>query len=291
MSNSPVTTIKPQIAHIRFMIRRDMPDVLDIERKTFKDLAWEEIEFMRILRHRNCVGMVAEVNERVVGFFIYELHNYHLRLLSLAVDPGFRGQGIGNQCVSKLQSKLSPQRRTHLLVLVPEYCEEALPFLAKHDTNVKVHLTQTKGQMTYMPVFSAMTAKDTMEAQDLMDTILGDHNCKSENILKLITNGSRYGIVVRDNESMAFMGFVLYERDSKGITLNGEFGVMVGSEFRQRGFGRALLQELAKQKLLITFHNVCLTCEVQTAFLKAVGVPVPALNRFVDVAWIPQGAK
>ena len=45
--------------HIRWMIRRDMPEVLQIERTSF-EYPWSEEDFIRCLRQRNCIGMVAE---------------------------------------------------------------------------------------------------------------------------------------------------------------------------------------------------------------------------------------
>jgi len=43
--------------HIRWMIRRDMPEVLDIESGSF-EFPWSEEDFIRCLRQRNCIGMV-----------------------------------------------------------------------------------------------------------------------------------------------------------------------------------------------------------------------------------------
>ena len=51
---------RPQCdVQIRWMIRRDMPEVLDIERLSF-EFAWTEEDFLCCLRQRNCIGMVAE---------------------------------------------------------------------------------------------------------------------------------------------------------------------------------------------------------------------------------------
>ena len=46
-------------AHIRWMIRRDMPEVLAVEGESF-EFPWCEEDFLRCLRQRNCIGMVAE---------------------------------------------------------------------------------------------------------------------------------------------------------------------------------------------------------------------------------------
>src|SRR5215470_6285738 len=93
--------------HIRWMIRRDMPEVLAIESHSF-EFPWSEDDFIRCLRQRNCIGMVAERDERVVGFMIYELHRNRLHILNFAVHPDFRRHGVGHQMATKLIGKLSP---------------------------------------------------------------------------------------------------------------------------------------------------------------------------------------
>src|SRR6202023_1574035 len=95
-------TEKEQIrVHIRWMIRRDMPEVLQTEQESF-EFAWAEEDFLRCLRQRNCIGMVAEQGEKVVGFMIYELHKNKLHILNFAV------------------SKLSSHRRTRITLEVRE---------------------------------------------------------------------------------------------------------------------------------------------------------------------------
>jgi ribosomal-protein-alanine N-acetyltransferase len=101
------------------MIRRDMPEVLAIEAKSF-EFPWSEDDFIRCLRQRNCIGMVAERDERVVGFMIYELHKNRLHILNFAVHPEFRRNGVGSQMALKLVGKLSPQRRSRILLEVRE---------------------------------------------------------------------------------------------------------------------------------------------------------------------------
>ena len=92
--------------HIRWMIRRDMAEVLEIENEGF-EFPWSEDDFIRCLRQRNCIGMVAEHEDRVVGFMIYELHKTRLHLLNFAVGKDFRRRGVGAQMLAKLIAKLS----------------------------------------------------------------------------------------------------------------------------------------------------------------------------------------
>jgi [ribosomal protein S18]-alanine N-acetyltransferase len=105
--------------HIRWMIRRDMPDVLRIEQASHEH-PWTEEDFLRSLRQRNCIGMVAEMGERVVGFMIYELHKTKLHILDFAVHPSQRRLAIGTQMIQKLASKLSSHRRTAITLEVRE---------------------------------------------------------------------------------------------------------------------------------------------------------------------------
>lgn len=130
--------------HIRWMIRRDMPEVLKAELASF-DFAWTEEDFLRCLRQRNCIGMVAEVDgpigtmngphtgSRVIGFMIYELHKNRLHVLNFAVHPQARRTGIGSQMVAKLINKLSTHRRQKITLAVRERNLSAQMFFRAHD--------------------------------------------------------------------------------------------------------------------------------------------------------------
>lgn len=117
--SEPNIAMKPIRTHICWMLRRDMPEVLDIERLAF-EFPWFEEEFIRCLCQRNCIGMVAEHAERVVGFMIYELHKSRLHILNFAVAADLRRRGIGRQMIEKLIGKLSSQRRTRITLEVRE---------------------------------------------------------------------------------------------------------------------------------------------------------------------------
>ncbi len=115
----PATDDNKSCVHIRWMIRRDMPSVLEIENGSF-EFPWSEEEFIRCLRQRNCIGMVAESNEEVTGFMIYELDKNKLHLLNFAVHQKFRRSGVGRAMIEKLVSKLTNQRRSRITLEVRE---------------------------------------------------------------------------------------------------------------------------------------------------------------------------
>lgn len=117
----------PVCVHIRWMIRRDMPAVLDIESQSF-EFPWSEEEFIRCLRQRNCIGMVAEEHDQVVGFMIYELHKNRLHILNFSVHPDARRRGVGRAMITKLLGKLSHERRNRLMLEVRETNLEAQLF-------------------------------------------------------------------------------------------------------------------------------------------------------------------
>jgi ribosomal-protein-alanine N-acetyltransferase len=132
--------------HIRWMIRRDMTEVLEIENACF-EFPWLEDDFIRCLRQRNCIGMVAESepdgrlvlpnsgnsgiitpnasraskNEnRIVGFMVYELNKTRIHVLNFAVAPDVRRLNVGTQMLDKLVAKLSTSRRNRVLLEVRE---------------------------------------------------------------------------------------------------------------------------------------------------------------------------
>jgi len=105
--------------HVRWMIRRDMQEVLEIEREAF-EFPWSDEDFTRCLRQRNCIGMVAESGDSVVAFMIYELHRSRLHVLNFAVARSHRRLGIGTRMMEKLVGKLTPERRSRIVLEVRE---------------------------------------------------------------------------------------------------------------------------------------------------------------------------
>lgn len=91
---------------IRWLIRRDLPEVLEIERRSF-EFAWDIEDLLRCIRQRNCIGMVAERDHRIVGFMVY-------------THPDHRREGIGSTMVRRLVDRLSQQRRKEIVLEVRE---------------------------------------------------------------------------------------------------------------------------------------------------------------------------
>ena len=117
--NVMLKTTVPLRTVIRWMVRRDIPQVLKAEQECYTS-GWTEDDFLRCLRQCNCIGMVSAIGDEVAGYMLYELDRSEIRLLNLAVVPAFRRQGVGRQMVAKLIAKLSGNQRTRLTLDVRE---------------------------------------------------------------------------------------------------------------------------------------------------------------------------
>ena len=105
------------VISVRWLINRDYPQVLEIEEGCF-EFPWLRVDFVRCLRDRDVTGLVAECNEEVVGYIIYECCKNYFHVLNLAVRSDFRGQGVGRGLVERIFKKLSVERRDRVLVEV-----------------------------------------------------------------------------------------------------------------------------------------------------------------------------
>jgi hypothetical protein len=133
--------------HTRWMIARDLPDVLAVDAATGG--TWTREEMLRHLRRRNCIGMVADVGprwrEEIGGFFLYELVKGGLKLLTFAVEPGERADGVAGAMFTKLVYKLDSHRRIHLelsALVRPEWRTSDVRALCSAD------------DMPYLPIFA-----------------------------------------------------------------------------------------------------------------------------------------
>lgn len=103
------------------MIRQDMYRVLEIEKQCFGSGAWNQDEFIRHLRIRNTIGMVAELDDHILGYMVYALHKATLELLNLGVDPKYQRSGVGSALMEKLKRKIHAGSRSKLVAMVSEH--------------------------------------------------------------------------------------------------------------------------------------------------------------------------
>jgi ribosomal-protein-alanine N-acetyltransferase len=110
------------LVNLRWLIRRDFPEVLEIARdaSTFPS---NEKELISCLRSRTCIGKVAEYGNRIVGFFIYHLGKLRVHLDCFAVAEDMRRGGVGGQIVNNLSQKIAYGRRKFLTTDADESCD------------------------------------------------------------------------------------------------------------------------------------------------------------------------
>lgn len=112
----------------RFMIRRDLSAVLEIEDASF-EFPWGVNDFLGVLRARNGFGLVVEDRRQVIGYAAYETHRCRLQLLSFAVAHEHRRRGAGTMLLKRLTGRLSANRRNRITCEVRETNLPALQFL------------------------------------------------------------------------------------------------------------------------------------------------------------------
>jgi ribosomal-protein-alanine N-acetyltransferase len=101
-----------QKVSIRWLIKKDMRFVLRIQESL--EFPWTETDFLEALGNTNCIGMVAEINNEIAGYMIYELYREYFYIVNLAVKETLRKQKVGSQLVNMLQDRLSHHRRTSI---------------------------------------------------------------------------------------------------------------------------------------------------------------------------------
>lgn len=110
--------------HIRWMIRRDVPEVLEIEKLSYEK-TWGEEKLIRMLRKRNVIANVVEHDDLVVAYCVYALKKHSVRILKLAVHPDQRRLGVGTTIVRRLLSK-----RRKVIAVIDERNKSAQLFLS-----------------------------------------------------------------------------------------------------------------------------------------------------------------
>ncbi len=120
--------------HSRWLVRKDLPEVLDIERRQYSD-PWNKRDFELMLRNKETLGMVAEVSpdtwpfgdlevredpERIAGFCMYSLLRKRIVIHNIAVHPEDTRRGIATEMINRLKVKLAPDKRWRIMAEISE---------------------------------------------------------------------------------------------------------------------------------------------------------------------------
>ncbi len=75
---------------------------------------------MNCLRQRNCIGMIVERDDEMVGFMVYELFRSTIHVLNFAIATEHRNRGYGRAMVDCLKSKIDQQKRQRITLEVSD---------------------------------------------------------------------------------------------------------------------------------------------------------------------------
>jgi [ribosomal protein S18]-alanine N-acetyltransferase len=94
MARAPVISAESPELHFRTMSRADLTEIMEIENISFPT-PWTEAMILRELETPHSIHRVAEREGRVAGYMISWLTPPEAMIMSIAVRPDWRGQGIG----------------------------------------------------------------------------------------------------------------------------------------------------------------------------------------------------
>src|SRR5690606_9215860 len=87
--------------NLRPMTRADLPDVLEIERRSFEQPYSREI-LAQELKIKAAYLKVATHRKKVIGYIDFWLVHDEMELISIAVDPTFKRRGVGEALMQEM---------------------------------------------------------------------------------------------------------------------------------------------------------------------------------------------
>ncbi|HUS05252.1 MAG TPA: ribosomal protein S18-alanine N-acetyltransferase [Bryobacteraceae bacterium] len=85
---------------------RDFRRILEIENASFGTDAWDREIFLAYLRDYPDLFFVARLGRRICGYAVTCMDRTSAELASIAVDPDFRGHGVGRSLLRHTASRL-----------------------------------------------------------------------------------------------------------------------------------------------------------------------------------------
>ncbi|MEO6077286.1 MAG: GNAT family N-acetyltransferase [Candidatus Andersenbacteria bacterium] len=272
---------------IRWLLTKaDLSEVVAIERRCF-EFSWTEECFRHWLGQRDCIGVVAELEDgRIAGFMIYTYPRF--RILNFAVTPWAWRRGIGRKMLEKLKEKAMTKRMSHVSALVPIYCEDAIPFFQRFEDFVNMYRVAEKGVMPAILEPELMIDEDIPKVQAIEDAyfrkekgwdleprdIMGLRHPHPQRRSEDSPIFKHHGLVIRTLEQEV-VGYALYRYEEDIVVLDGRRGIVVREDYHRRGIGSALLSAVGSGSI-IRFEDINLASIRAVPFLRKHGVELPA---------------
>ena len=117
---------------MRWLIRRDLPSVCDIDENIYGDECWKRKDFVQTLSQKTTIGMTCEYKDQNLGYIIYTLNKDNIKIVRLCVDPLYMGEGIGTFMLKRMIEKIdTSSKRNRLTIDIDETNVIAQLFLRK----------------------------------------------------------------------------------------------------------------------------------------------------------------
>ena len=105
--------------NIRHMIRRDLDEIIEIERDNF-DRPWTEQEFISFARHPEARPRVVTCGPRVIGYCMSIKVDREHRIMNLAVSKRVQRGGVGRLMIGDLKEIVQRHWRRSMVAEVRE---------------------------------------------------------------------------------------------------------------------------------------------------------------------------
>ena len=83
----------------------DLSLIHQIENRVFSDSWTKEFIKQELIKPSNALIIIAEINEKVIGYFFSHIFIDEVHILNIAIDIPFQHQGMGKQLLDKIMKK------------------------------------------------------------------------------------------------------------------------------------------------------------------------------------------
>jgi [ribosomal protein S18]-alanine N-acetyltransferase len=101
--------------HTRWFIRRDIPEIVEIEKELGYE-PWNENDIIAFTRERCAIGVIIEDAGKIVGYIFYYVYPKSIDIVRVGVCAGKKGIGAGRELINRLKRK----PKQFMTVFVPE---------------------------------------------------------------------------------------------------------------------------------------------------------------------------
>jgi ribosomal-protein-alanine N-acetyltransferase len=124
-----------------FLVREYIPDDFEeiwiLDQICFvRGIAYTRPELRHFLLASSAVTLVAESNQRIIGFILVDAHKNRGHVITIDVHPEHRRSGLGTQLMKEIERRLTKSGVTELRLEVAVDNSSAIAFYKRHGFSV-----------------------------------------------------------------------------------------------------------------------------------------------------------